>query len=204
MLATPQWPTVGRYNRTPYHNGADGLVQRVPQKEKDERGRMWSTQLNIETGYLGKNVWKTGFGLDFDYWRLGIGSDLDWLVEGRFRDAMYLGSTNARITVIMRPRMRVRVGGGAQYMIDGRTPGQGHREYATGPNITADIEIFPVQPFTVSARVDYGTLYKAPSALAQVTVGAVFRGVQVYAGYEYRRVGDVAMQGPLAGIRVWF
>ncbi len=204
VLATPQMPTVGRYNRNPYERDSDGLVVRVPQAEKESRGRLWSTQLNAETGYLGKGLWKAGFGGSIDYWRIGVGSDLDWIVEGRFKDAMYLGSTNLRATLIMRPRLRLRAGAGAQYMVDGRTPGQGRREYASGPNVTADVDVFPVRPFTVSARIDYGTLYKAPSFRGQLTAGVVFRGVQVYGGYELRKIGDVTMQGPVAGLRVWF
>ncbi|MEM6996105.1 MAG: hypothetical protein AAF721_36700 [Myxococcota bacterium] len=193
-----------RFNRHPYEKDSDGLILRVPQERKDDEGRLWSASANAETAYLGKTLWKAGFGLDVDYWRFSVGSDLDWVVEGRFKDALYLGSTNGRFTLIMRPRMRLRVGGGAQYMIDGRTPGQGNREYASGPNITTDVDLFPVQPFTVSGRLDYGTLYKAPSVLAQATVGVVFRGVQVYGGYEFRRVGNVSMQGPVGGLRVWF
>jgi len=203
-LPAPVPVTVPRYNRHPYERDRDGLVMRVPQADKDRVGRLWSTQANVELGYLGKEVWKSGFGLDFDYWRVGIASDLDWLVEGRLKDAMYLGSTNARFTLIMRPRVRLRLGGGAQYMVDGRTPGQGRREYASGPNATIEAEAFPFQPFTISGRLDYGTLYRAPSILAQATAGVVFRGVQIYGGYEFRRIGDVTLQGPMAGLRVWF
>lgn len=203
-LQAPVPITVPRYNRFPYEKDRDGLIMRVPQADKDHVGRLWSTQANAEVGYLGNEVWKTGFGLDFDYWRIGIGSDLDWLVEGRLRDAMYLGSTNARFTLIMRPRVRLRIGGGAQYMVDGRTPGQGRREYASGPNATIEAEAFPFRPFTISGRLDYGTLYRAPSILAQATAGVVFRGVQIYGGYEFRRIGDVTLQGPMAGLRVWF
>lgn len=206
VLATPQLATVARYNRFPYQYRRKGLVERVAPDEKDPSYRRFSGRTGVQAGYLGQGISKLGFSLDLNYWRLGLDSDLDWLVEGKFVDAMYLGSTNGRIALIMRPRARLRVGGGAQYMIDGRTPGpgQGPREYAAGPNLSADLEIYPFRPLTLSGRVDAGTLYRAPSIRARATAGVVIEGFELYAGFEHRRIGAVVFQGPVGGVRYWF
>ncbi len=38
----------------------------------------------------------------------------------------------------------------------------------------------------------------------RITAGAVFRGVEVYTGYDVYRVGSADINGLVAGVRVWF
>ena len=36
------------------------------------------------------------------------------------------------------------------------------------------------------------------------TIGRRFGLAEVYAGYDYRRIGEVDLQGPTVGLRLWW
>ncbi|MEM6994003.1 MAG: hypothetical protein AAF721_26055 [Myxococcota bacterium] len=195
------------YPRFPYQHGKKGYVRRMDTQEQraDARdARRIGGTVQGEGGYLYDSLYRTGFALDLNWWRFGFKSDLSFFLEGDAKDALYLGSTNAHVTLLMQPRLRFRAGGGAQYMIDGRAPGKGAREYASGGNFTTDVDVFPFWPVVVSGRFDYGKIYKASSLLVRGTLGLSLQGFELYGGYEYRQVGQVALHGPTAGLRVWF
>ena len=39
---------------------------------------------------------------------------------------------------------------------------------------------------------------------ARATVGVLYRGLELFTGYDYLNIGGVDLQGPLAGLRLWF
>jgi hypothetical protein len=96
------------------------------------------------------------------------------------------------------------MGGGVRYMVDGRTPGEGHREYALGWNVGAGVDFFPVRPLIVTYRLDLGRLWAATIVQNRATLGAVLGPFEVYAGYDALRIGRVWLHGPMAGLRGWF
>lgn len=191
-----------KYRRFPYADGRLGYIDRAegrPPAHDDFGG-----SAHVEGAYLYDQLYRSGFGVDLDYWRLGFGSDLSFFLEGPFKDALYLGSSNLKLSLVMQPFIRWRIGGGAQYMIDGRVPGEGRREYAAGGNFTTDVDVFPLCPLVISGRFDIGQLYKAPSMLGRGTVGLMFNRFELYGGYEGRRIGKVSLRGPTLGLRAWF
>lgn len=195
------------YPRFPYQDGQPGYLRpmrTLAQRAADDDTRRIGGSVQAEGAYLGESLYRTGFSLDVNWLRWGLKSDLSLFLEGPLKDALYLGSTNALVTLIMRPRLRFRAGGGAQYMIDARIPGRGHREYAAGPNLSTSIDAFPFWPIILSGRFDYGKIYKAQSLLARGTLGLALQGFELYGGYEYRRIGRVALHGPTVGLRAWF
>ena len=195
------------YPRFPYQNGHRGYVRpmrTLAQRAADDDTRRIGGSVQAEGAYLGESLYRTGFSLDVNWLRWGLQSDLSLFLEGPLKDALYLGSTNALVTLIMQPRLRFRAGGGAQYVIDARIPGRGHREYAAGPNLSTSIDAFPFWPIIVSGRFDFGKIYKAQSLLTRATLGLALQGFELYGGYEYRRIGRVALHGPTVGLRAWF
>jgi hypothetical protein len=73
-----------------------------------------------------------------------------------------------------------------------------------GINFTYGGDWFPARPLVVSGAVDAGTLGGAGVFRGRATAGAVFNGWEVFAGYDYLRIGDVRLHGPLVGVRLWF
>ena len=207
MLDNVDWGQAPGYLRYPHADGRLGYVHRssgVPSTDGTPPSSSFGGSAHVEGAYLYDQLYRSGFGIDLNYWRLGIGSDLSFFLEGPFKDALYLGSSNAKFALVMQKVVRLRIGGGAQYMIDGRVPGEGRREYAAGGNFTTDVDVFPFWPMVISGRFDYGRLYKAPSMLGRGTAGLIFNRFELYGGYEWRKIGKVALHGPTLGLRAWF
>lgn len=196
--------TQARYGRYPYAKERRGYVVRVPGHDDNSPGRLFSGQLSGEGAYAGDGVWRSGVGLQLTFWRLGFDTNLSFYLEQPLRDALYLGSSNLTFALVLRPKLLWRLGGGANYMVDGRTPGQGHREYASGYNVTTSVDVFPFRPIVLSGRFDAGMIFAAPVVSLRGSVGVVLRGFELYGGYEFKTVGNVPLSGPMAGLRAWF
>ena len=142
--------------------------------------------------------------LTLDWWRFGLASDLGFYFEQDLSDSMYLGTTNVPFALVMRPHLIVKLGPGINYMIDGRPPGKGRRDYALGINGTTSVEIYPVKPLLLSGRIDFGKIYKTPTLTIRGQAGFIVDRWELYFAYELKRVGDVPFYGPIAGVRAWF
>ena len=200
----PSRNTVPRYSRYPYVERQEGYVQHVPAHGPGAKGRIVAGQVAGEGAYAGDGVWRSGLALRLAYMRVGLDSNLSFYIDRGRTDALYLGSTNLILAPVMRPHVMWWVGGGANYMLDGRVPGQGRREYAAGYNFTSSVDVFPFSPIVLSGRFDVGTIHAARVMSARATVGIVLRGFELYGGYEAKKVGDVPLHGPMVGIRAWF
>jgi hypothetical protein len=196
--------TVPRYRRHPYAERSEGYIVRESVHEKNPRGRLVAGQVAGEGAYAGDGVWRSGVQLRLSAGRFGLDSNLSFYLDQGLRDALYLGSTNVIFAPVMRPHVLWWVGGGANYLIDGRDPRQGGREYAAGYNVTSSVDVFPFSPFVLSGRVDAGTIHAARVMSARASVGVVLRGFELYGGYELKTVGDVPLHGPMVGVRAWF
>ena len=73
-----------------------------------------------------------------------------------------------------------------------------------GFNFTYGADIFPVKPLVVSLSMDAGNVGHAGLFRARGTVGVLYRGLELFTGYDYLNIGGVDLQGPLAGLRLWF
>jgi hypothetical protein len=73
-----------------------------------------------------------------------------------------------------------------------------------GYNFSVAADVFPRKPFVLSLQLDAGEVGDASLFRARGTVGVLYRGVEVFAGYDYLNIGGVDLQGPLAGLRIWF
>jgi len=193
-----------RYPLYPYQSKLPGYVLRGRSGASRSLARMYAVRLALEGAYMGDHVWRSTVDLDLSIWRIALLSDMGFYLEQPLRDALYLGGTYGAFALFARPHFVWRFGIGAAYMLDGRTPGQGHREYAAGLGGTTRMDIYPVWPLVLSGRFDYGKIYRAHAMTGRGTLGVVLRGFELYGGYEIRTVGKVVMQGPVAGLRVWF
>jgi hypothetical protein len=197
--------TVPLYRRHPYAERSEGYIVREPPHTRDSRGRLVAGQAAVEGAYAGDGVWRSGAQVRLTFSRLGLDSNLSFYIDQGMTDAIYLGSTNLMLAPVLRPHVVWWVGGGANYLLDGRDPRQGgEREYAAGYNLMSSVDVFPFSPFVLSGRVDAGTLHAARVLSARATVGVLLRGFELYGGYELKKVGDVPLHGPMLGIRAWF
>jgi hypothetical protein len=73
-----------------------------------------------------------------------------------------------------------------------------------GFNFTYGADFFPVRPLVLSTALDVGDLGWAAVVHGRGTVGLIHRGGEVFAGYDFLRIGSVNLQGPVLGLRFWF
>jgi hypothetical protein len=73
-----------------------------------------------------------------------------------------------------------------------------------GFNITYGGDVFPCKPVVISSSLDLGNLGSASVIRLRGTVGLIHRHWEVFGGYDFYRIGSVDLQGPMAGLRLWF
>lgn len=131
----------------------------------------------------------------------GLGIDTSWThlderLSGRGHDQMLLGDLN--LTLGLQARyIQVRLGAGGRLATD-------HRQTHGGANLTMGLDIYPCKPAILSSRVDFGTLGEAKVFHARSTFGLIWKRWELFAGYDFLSIGSVDLQGPVAGIRIWF
>lgn len=188
--------------RYPYEARQDGWVVDPFAPPRAEHRRV-AGRLSAEGSYQYRGLLRSGFAARVGSARVDVDTQLSFYYEAPTQDALYLGDTSLNFAPVALPHVVWRVGLGARYMVDGRLPGQGTREYAAGWNFTSSIDIFPARPFIISARVDRGVLYETPVWRGRATVGINYKHVELFAGYDHTQVFRVALGGPLVGLRVW-
>ena len=203
--------SVPRYAPFPYASGSAGHVDRVPWPtgtpsfgEGSPPGRMFSGQASTDVGTAGKGVLRVGASMRLSYWRFVGDANLSYLLDRRAQEALYLGNANLMIAPVLRPRLVWLVGGGVNYMMDAATDDQGRHRTWYGHNLTSSVDVFPVRPLVLSARMDLGKLGDASVLGARATAGIMMQRFELYGGYQLQRIGEHSLRGPLFGLRVWF
>ena len=79
-----------------------------------------------------------------------------------------------------------------------------HCDSDFGFNFHYGADFFPVNPVVVSSSVDLGNLGAAGVVHLRGTVGLTRKGWEIFGGYDWLRIGDVNLQGPMLGLRLWF
>jgi hypothetical protein len=73
-----------------------------------------------------------------------------------------------------------------------------------GFNFTYGGDIYPIKPLVISAELDAGWIGEAWLIHLRSTVGVQWKQVEVYTGYDYLEIGQVQLDGFVAGVRVTF
>jgi hypothetical protein len=187
----------------------DGLSEpRLQPRESPEEVagvRWWSARLDVDESNDFRGLNRVGGRLLLDTTtRFGLQTSWTWLHErldadgpGRAADDMVLGDVNGVYRFAQGERAEFRAGLGARILADGD-----HSHY--GFNFTYGVDLFPVRPLILSATLDAGTLGSAGVFHARATAGVALSAFEVFAGYDYLRIGSVDLQGPVIGLRVWF
>lgn len=186
-----------QFARYPYADGCEGYMY-----SSDSRvGKDWAGRVQFEFGSDFDGVDRTG-GAFLIETVSGWGADFAWNsyredVPGGGYDELHIGDANLLYRIAETDHSLVRVGVGAAWLGDA---------YDTdfGVNFTLRGDFMPADPVVLSGELDLGTLGDAQHVHAAGTVGVMLGRAEVYGGYDYRRIGDVEIEGPMLGLRVWF
>lgn len=167
-------------------------------------GKAWSGQVQVEVGSDFDGVDRTGGAFLIESTG-GLGFDFSWdsyreeYVDAgtKYSDELHIGDANLLYRIAESDHALVRAGVGAAWFGDA---------YDTdfGVNFTLRGDFTPADPLVFSGELDLGTLGDAQHLHAAGTVGVMLGRAELYGGYDYRRIGDVEIEGPMVGLRVWF
>jgi len=129
--------------------------------------------------------------------RVYIDSEVNWLVEhfGGASDGSAIGDINAILIDLRSQWSELRAGLGANWLHDESTD--------LGFNVTSDLELC-LSPWKAKVGADWGTLGDAEFLHARATGGVEFDRMELFAGYDFRAIGDVHFGGPVVGLTLAF
>lgn len=142
----------------------------------------WSVRLSVEEGNDFNSLNRVGgrlfvdttsrFSLqsNWNYFRKSLGS-------GGHDDAL-MGDTNLVYRFAQNEYAQFRAGLGFRVWAD-------DSDTRWGVNVMYGADFFPVKSFVISALIDGGNLGSAGVFHARATAGAVFRGWELFGGYDY-------------------
>ena len=179
----------------PYANSATGCLLSA------RAGKPWLGRVQFELGDGSEEVERTGvaFLLEGSF---GFGVDFDWdsltesLPEGG-HDELHIGELNVMYRLIETDHALIRAGIGVQWMGD-------RFDTDSGVNFSLQADLFPRRPYVVSGELDFGTIGDAQTIHAAATAGVMLGRAELYGGYDYRRISDVEIKGPMIGLRLWY
>ena len=181
----------------PYANDCDGLML----TGSPGCGKSWSGRVQFELGSDFDGVDRNGAGFMVEGIG-GLGFDFNWdsytedLPGGR-HDELHVGEIDMLYRVAETDLALVHVGLGTVWLGD---------RYDTdfGVNFTLKADFAPSDPIVLSGELDLGTLGDAEHVHAAGTIGVMLNRCELYGGYDYRRIGNATIDGPMIGLRVWF
>jgi hypothetical protein len=163
--------------------------------------KCWSMRMSLENinDFRGLNQVQGQMFVDTT-WRVGMLTSWRWLHEdvgGGHSDEAVLMDTNLTFRFAQCRSAVVYAGLGVRMLMDrGDTRG--------GFNALYGFDFFPAEPMIVSAQVDVGNLAEAFVVHARTTVGWSWGRWEMFGGYDFLRIGGVNLQGPVAGMRMWY
>lgn len=186
-----------RFASYPYALGCDGFQFETT----GDCGGTWAGRVQVEIGSDFDGLDRTGVGFLIESIG-GFGFDFDWDsftedLPGGGHDELHLAEFNFLYRVVQTDRSLVRVGIGPAWLGD---------SYDTdfGINFTLRGDFAPADPWILSGELDLGTLGDAQHVHATGTIGVMLNRCELFGGYDYRRIGDAELQGPMMGLRIWF
>ena len=193
QFVTPQY-VPKRYTAYPYQYGGVGTLSLDPQK-------YWTGSFRFEYGNSFDGLSRRAAGLMLEN-SSGAGFELGWHSYsedsgGGFTDELHLADINLLYRVAQTDHLLVRAGLGVNLLGDAIGT-------EAGFNMTAKADFFPSEPLVLSGEFDLGTIGDAEMFHVAGKIGVMIDRAELFAGYDYCDIGGVALQGPMAGIQIWY
>jgi hypothetical protein len=189
-------PDIGYIDRGAFREGAKDLDFFDSQRVKS-----WSTRATVEAGDNFSGLTRVGgrFALDTE-WRVGVTSAWDFYRERQpcgCIDETVIGDLNLTVRFAQASWIQMYTGLGARGMFDANRT-------RAGVNFQYGADFFLADPVVVSTLFEMGNLREAFVTRLRATVGIQMQHAELFAGYDWLRIGGADLQGPMVGLRLWF
>jgi hypothetical protein len=163
--------------------------------------KSWAVRLAVEDGddFNGINRCAGQFKLDHES-RWGMMTTWNYFRERLpcgCTDQTLIGDVNLTFRFAQNEIACLYAGLGIRMLTDAR-------QTDLGFNFTYGGDWFPMRPLVVTGVFDAGTLGSAGVVHGRATLGAIWNGWELFAGYDFLHIGSTNLQGPMAGVRFWF
>lgn len=202
----------------PYADGREGyMVRAAPDSEVEEDTRHVVLRAAGEGAFLYDDVWRSSAQLRvmlprfyvqgrYDFMLEGPTARLDGDVEvkGKVRDRLHFATFELGPQLSPGERLAVRFGVVGNIMFDDQRSLSEDPTVTPGIGAAAEFDLYPIRPLVVSGRGSIMRLGDTVFMEARGTLGVSINRVELFAGYDHRLVGDVALGGPVVGAAVRF
>ncbi len=187
------------FSRFPYDDGHDGYLIIDPESGLDREdwlgARVYSEYGSDFAGLSrigGRALFETTF-------RLGIDTEWNHWSERTpaGRDELWTGDVNLILRFAQSETIQFRSGLGVNWLSD-QLGGE------AGFNFTYGVDVFPGDPFVLESTIDWGRIGDAGLFHVRGTAGVIWKGLEIYTGYDYLKIGDADLHGLIGGLALWF
>lgn len=210
-VTSPFWLPVSaleRDNRTetnfasfPYNHNQDGYLMFDTLDQDANRDDHWAIRLRNEYGTDFNGLDRYGGRLMLDTSsRLGIDTEWNRWTEdlGSVTDELWTGDINLVVRFAQSEHAQFRTGLGWNWLQDDYL---GHQN---GFNFTYGFDLFPAEPFVIETTLDLGRIDSSTLVHVRSTAGVVWEHVELFAGYDYRKLDSVNLSGFVTGVTLWW
>lgn len=183
----------------PYADGYDGYLmadEYVPARPQTGAVRFrfnYTTDFDDIALYSGSTLIESSGG-----W--GIDGEITFLTEAlpnSGRDELYFGDVNVLYRIGCNERAIIRAGVGANWLHDSSSTD-------FGINGTVLLDVFPHRPWTWTSQLDAGRIGSTSAFHLETSLGYSWEHIEIFGGFDYRRIGTVDLAGPMFGVRGWW
>lgn len=190
----------GYYLRHPYQVPGEPLVGPLRNLE-DERRASWHLRFAAEYGTDFDAVDRLATSLRLET-AFRVGLDASWShyreeLPAGGSDELDLGDVNLVMRFVQSEHVEMRSGIGLNWLHDDDVD-------ELGFNFTYAGDVYAVKPLVGSFEIDWGRIGAAERFHGRATLGAVWQGVEVLAGFDYESVDSVGLPSWIVGGRVWY
>ena len=168
----------------------------------ERRGKIWGGEVYAETGLVENDLQRYAIGGRTTISAFTLRTEWNRFFEERndgSHDSLTVGTIDLELGITITAKARLGLGLGATVTNDA----VGSESGLCG---VVALDVFPLKPITMQGVFTYGTVGDSNTDVMTVrgTVGVLWQRYEIYGGWQATRIGSVMLDGPTAGVRLWF
>jgi hypothetical protein len=165
-------------------------------------GLVWAGEAYAEGGFIDRDLQRYACGGRVMCSALMLRTEWNRFFEARDddgHDTLTLGTIDVELGITITAKARLGLGLGSTITHD-----SGGNE--TGLCGVIGLDLFPIKPVTLHGVFTYATVGGADTEVMTLrgTAGYLWERYELYGGWQATHIGSVNLDGPTAGLRVWF
>lgn len=163
-------------------------------------GKIVGGEVSAEGGWIEDDLQRYCVGGRVVFSAVQLRSEWSRYIEERddgSHNTLNVGTIDAELGITFGPYGRLGLGAGATIT---------HDSIGTevGPCVAVGLDAFPIRPVVLHGVLTYGNVNDTKILTMRATLGVIWNRYEIYGGWQSTSIGSVDLDGPTAGVRVWF